>query len=367
MKLLFNHDGNGTEEFSDALGFLYDDFDYSDIEREVKTATRSMIKLVGVEIYNQAHDFYIASLIEVPEVPDEEEIADLDEVVPDAIVDPDPIDPVGDPDSIVPDEPVVIPFDPTPEYLAELFELTRYAIALDAYANFAPNGDIAHTSNGRKMRTDGNEKQPFEWMLDRDNEQMERKFYKALDELIEYIELDPLWRGSSSFVKMHSSWANSTSVFKTFYPDGNRMLMLRLAPGLLKTQNNEVASRIPLIARLISTTLNNGLPVLPEHEPLLALCQEAIIYGGLVWGLKRLRVALYPEGILQKFRGDRSQGNARAIPIDLAIQATAQAFQGDLDTALLKIDAEYKRLTVPFSIPQPLFKERNTNDKFLSL
>jgi hypothetical protein len=33
---------------------------------------------------------------------------------------------------------------------------------------------LAHTSNGRKMRQDDNQKLPFQWMIDNDNAALEK-------------------------------------------------------------------------------------------------------------------------------------------------------------------------------------------------
>jgi hypothetical protein len=55
-------------------------------------------------------------------------------------------------------------------------------------APIAPSNDVAHTNNGRKMRQDEGEKLPFQWMLDNDNASLEKRYYRALDDLIKFLD-----------------------------------------------------------------------------------------------------------------------------------------------------------------------------------
>lgn len=350
MNLLFNHDNKGSEEFADTLGFVYEGFDYNKIKFEIKAATRSIIDLVGLGVYTQAQVHYLNRFVV------EDPVVDIDPVVPEPEPEPEILDPESE-----------TLFIPSIDYLDELLEMLQYAIALDAYSQAAPNSDIAHTPNGRKMRTDANEKQAFEWMLDRDNEQRERKYYKVQDELLKLIDLDPLWRESDNYNAMHSSWVSSTDVLQRYYPEGNRLLLLRIAPGILDAQESHIASRLPVIYSEIAAAIQSGLPVDDKYSDLLKKAQEACVYGGLIWGLRRLRVTMFPEGILQSSRGDRNNVSARMTPLDLSIQATAQVFSSDLDRVLSDIDHEYHKLTATPVVHAPVFKEPDNTDKYVDL
>src|SRR5690606_17350485 len=115
MKTLFNKPGtNGSTELKNLLGFLDVDIKYANIKSDILTATKEVRLLVGKEVFDRAYGAYHNN---------EEEDSDL------------------------------------------VYYL-RFPIAINAYRMYAPNADLAHTPNGRKMRVDQHEKNAFEWMID---------------------------------------------------------------------------------------------------------------------------------------------------------------------------------------------------------
>jgi hypothetical protein len=64
-----------------------------------------------------------------------------------------------------------------------------------------------HTNNGRKMRQDEGEKLPFQWMLDNDNAALEKRYYRALDDLIKF--LDRSKNETELTTTLYTIWTNS--------------------------------------------------------------------------------------------------------------------------------------------------------------
>src|SRR5690606_22771737 len=113
------------------------------IRSELFTATREMIALIGNQVYEAVFKLYEAD-------PPAE----------------------GEPDAAV----------------LHLIYSVQYPIAVNAYRLYAPSGDLSHTNNGRKMRNDDHEKAAFEWMINKDDAAQEKRYYKALDQLLDYLD-----------------------------------------------------------------------------------------------------------------------------------------------------------------------------------
>ena len=350
MKLLFNRDEAFSEEAKNILGFIDADVEFQEIRSDIKSASRSFKKIFGTELYDQFLEIYWA--VEVEEVPDPE---------PDPVPDPEP-EPDPAPEEV---------FELTDDQAAEILEQIQTVILLDAYRVFIVNRDLAHTPGGRKMRVDENQKLPFDWMLDRSNANLDRKFYTAIDELLELIEILPTWVESDSYELMHSTWVNSTAQLQEFYPQGNRMLLLKLAPGLKRAQDKDVSSRLPsLIYKTINDAIKTGAGVQDtELSEILDKAREAMVYYAIHWALIRLRVTIFPEGILQAYTGDRNTTKARKVPEGDQIELVATAFKNDSDKSLLELEELVKKQTPVTIEAKPLRKHilGNADDNFIAL
>ena len=319
MVLLFDKNDDGADEIADVLGFLDYGSSFRKFKPFVRSATKAIVKLVGEAIYQRAVTAYQS---DQPTMADE-----------------------------------------------ELYLHFQTPIALLAYSQMAPNNDLSHTQNGRKMQVDANQKAAWEWMIDRDDEQTERRYYNAVDELLDFISELTEWKLSEQYAEMHSTFVHDTDVFKKYYPDGNRLLMLRLTQGFRKTIDEDIASRLREedMTQVVGASFIE--PTTNEIKALVAKAQEACVYGGLIWGLKRLRVTMFPEGLLQAYTGDRSTTKARAIPVGSGIQAVTQQFEADLKLALDQLETMSRQLDPDYTVPAQITIERpaSRDDKYLSL
>ena len=181
MKIMFNKDENGSEELQAHLGFIDAMVDYENLKRFVRNATREVIQLIGQETYDTIHGYYIAG--------------------------------------------------PTPEEKPYV-DAVQDAVAVQAYRQFVPSQDVGHTINGRKMRLDDHEKMPFEWLIDKDNENMERMYYQALDHLLITLEDLQSWKDTEEYKQLNSLFVNSTEAFQEFFDiNQSRLLLLKLQPS----------------------------------------------------------------------------------------------------------------------------------------
>ncbi|NCP84522.1 MAG: hypothetical protein GW823_06420, partial [Bacteroidetes bacterium] len=193
MELLFT-DNTGTAELKDLLGFIDVNIPFKNIKGKIKTATNDIINLIGQETYDLAVVEY-----------EKESGADLDFIF-----------------------------------------AVRYPIAIQAYRKFAPHNDLSHTAAGRLNRLEENQKSPFQWMIDKDDDALERSYYEALDDLIKFLDLNIVsWKATDQYKLTHKLFLNNAFDFDSFFPIGNsRLLLLKLAPGIRLCENKEIKPRI---------------------------------------------------------------------------------------------------------------------------
>lgn len=291
MKLLFKQD-TFSEEFKDLLGFVDADVSFTSIRSELFTATREMITTIGQETYDSFYELYDSDI----DAWEEDEI--------------------------------------------EKMHLIRYPIAMNAYRLAAPSTDLAHTTSGRMMRTDQHQARPFPWMIDRNNEANDRKFFRGMDDLLIYLFEDEDFKKTINYKKLKSTFVNTTADFEEYFPIHSRYLLIKLRPGLKQAERDFIK---PRVGKEKFTELKEAFKTadgVPEEEKdLLALIKEACVYHALQWSMSRLTITLLPEGILQRFQSDRSNTKASKTPEMLQARLADQKFGEDAARAYKAIEA----------------------------
>jgi len=285
MKGIFNKDNAGKEEIKRTLSFIDKSVSYDDLKRFIKTAVRELYNVIGIATYEVIADLYIAGTDNADEI--------------------------------------------------ELIETVQDVIAIDAYRKYTPSKDVGHTQNGRRMRVDDHEKQAFEWMIDRDNANMERMYYTSLDQLINLLEGLASWKETDEYKSISSLFVSKPSHVQEYFNINNsRLLLLKLQPGLRQCETRAI------LPRLTKEEFNALKASSEDKEVLLAMVQEACVYWALSWAMKgRLTVALFPEGVMQRFISDRitTQGKKPAALNEAAW--AAQEFKNDAEEVLKRIEA----------------------------
>jgi hypothetical protein len=302
MNLLFQTTGTaGNSELKELLGFIDADLKLKNLIPDIITATNDVIDLIGIEVYNKAIAAYANGTI-----------AD--------------------------------------ENKAFIYSV-RYPIAVNAYRLYSPSNDLAHTNNGRKMRQDDGEKQAFEWMLDRDNAAMEKRYYRALDDLIKFLDrskvaqesptsLYTIWTASDAFKKTQKLFIRTVEEFDSFFPIQSRLLLIKLAPGISDCEQYEIRPRVSvekINALKLALKSNTAITDATEIE-LIRLIRQASVSYSLAWSMPRLSVQLYPEGVLQHVTSDRATTRGAKPTLKNETQEARQAFEIDYKRALSDIE-----------------------------
>ena len=344
MKLLFK-DTTFPELARDLLGFLDADIELKYMRSDIRSATKEIIKLVGNEIYEMA-----VSAFEKEE--------------------------------------------PTPLEL-ELVEYFQLPILLNAYRLYAPTNDLRHSNDGRKMRNTNNEANPFQWMIDRDNENLERKYYRYVNDLISYLSKFDKFIQTIFYQNSRKLLVYSSDVFDEHFPINSRLLHLKLSPGLKKAENQKL---IPILGENLFQKLKQSIkedypeeieyypdeaptnqpePEEEEEAPklthiereILEKCQEACVYYSLSWAMKRLSVQLFPEGVLQQYVGDRNNTISKKTPEFMQSQLAAQEFSKDAEDVFFTLQtlvAEIQETTEVDSIKLIKDFQNEAKNKFFS-
>ncbi len=310
MKLLFKDPGFGRD-YKNLLGFVDADMHFSNLQPGLKSASREMIKLIGTELYE-----YAVAVFEDEENEHYDNIEDDDE------------------------RNEKISLDNL------LLEYIRYPIAFNAYRKYAPTNDLKHSNNGRMMRVDDNEKSPFQWMIDKDDKNLEIQYYRSLDDLLNFLEdTNPHdWKSSSSYKEARKYFVTTTDDFEEYFPIQSRLLLLKLMPAFRKVEREHL---IPVIGRTRFNQLKSLFQSersepgeqqeFEEEAPLLALIQEVCVYYALAWGLKRLSAQLFPEGVLLHYVSDEILSSKNVTHYNEA-QLAQQEFTRDYKKALQAIE-----------------------------
>lgn len=309
MRLIFNKNNNGQAEIKELIPYIDASIPYKNLEPDIRTSTKDVIKLIGKELYQVAEDLYFQS----------EELLPIE---------------------------------------VEFLRSIKYPILINAYRLFAPTMDLAHTTSGRKMRTSDDQKNPFEWMIDRDNDAQERRYFRALDDLIFFLDSQNIitspsdeaeavelliaqtWHNSEAFAISQSLFVRTVDDFNNVFPIESRLLLLKLSTGLEDCETYEILPRLgkekfdALKAKMLS-----GEPITDTTDKiLLKLIKKATALYALAWSMMKLSVNLYAEGVLQHYTSDRATTKSKKPSLNIEPKTAEIAFSADCSRVLKEIE-----------------------------
>lgn len=270
MKLLFNN----TTDLKELLGFLDADLTFDNFKTDLQHATSDVIKLIGKDTYNkiEAH-FSLATPFEVGA------------------------------NGI------------TEEQMDDLVAKAQLPIALFANLAIESNTDLSHTNSGRTVKVSDQERQPWEWQIDKDNAAQRRRAYKALDLLIE--ELDELkldeWTLSDEYLASKEYFIHTVDLFEAVYPiNKSRQLYLRLIPFMADVEEEFI---FPVIGALRFDALKEKIlddDLLAADKILLKKINKVIGYMVLADSYKALPVEMFPDAVINYRETGKNLSDTRA-------------------------------------------------------
>jgi hypothetical protein len=320
MKLLITDNQDASKEIKAVLPFLDADIKYKNFAPDMETATNDVIGVIGQAVYNFIADKY----------------------------------------------PITAPVDHE-NVNQNLVRAAKKAIYAKTYIYFAPNNDLSHTSDGRKMRNEEHEKNAFQWMIDADNEAQEKRYYRALDDLIKLLDstktvsespttIWTIWTTSEEYKTTQSFFIRNTKQFDKYIVIESPYLFYKLCPGIDECETDEILPRIGKTKfDEIKTKLKTPTDITdPKDIKLLELIRRACANYSFAWGIDRFSIALLPDSVVQKYTSDRASTKASAPALKMEPQGAIEAYMATFDKTVSKIEDLLKEVpedlsTIPTS------------------
>ena len=347
MKLFFNIEDQdiSSDEIKELLGFVDSNISFVNLLSDFITASKEVRQFIGTDLYDLLHSKFTEGLTEGKYEYDYSE-----------------------------DE-------------SNLIRALRYPIAMRAYSLYAPTNDLSHSNDGRRMRNSETEKMAFEWMLDKDEKNQQRRYYRGLDDLIDLLDeskpegYDSLndaakkltiyynWISSSSYKSLKGLLLNSLSQFNDVFTIESRYLLMQLKSGIAECERREILPRIGEDRlQLIKASEELENPVLSKIKDLAI---EACAFYALAWGIPRKSITMFPEGVLQFQVSDRVTMNAKKPAMLNEHELARQAFSLSATNALLDIESLLKPTPIESTEPNepfvPMPYNRCADDKGFSI
>lgn len=249
--MLFNKDNTGSQELRELTSNYYANNDFRKIEGEIELATDELAQLLGTPLIELAEKYYHQP---------EEEGAD-----------------------------------------AVLVRKVQRPIALLATLRLYQKNDLSHEDDGRKFKTatDGSEKLPWEWQLDRDDALHLEEYYKAVDVLLRYLnEKKPdEWTGSDLYKSAQTLIIRNGAAFDRYFPiNRSERTFMILLPFIREAQQLTVKRAYGAAAWEALLAEDK----VPETDVHFAAC-KAVALLAMSMALRRLSLGVIPGGIIRRF------------------------------------------------------------------
>lgn len=275
--MLFNKDNNGSEELQQITGYYAAANQFSVIEAEVKDATRAVAGLVGSGVVAAADSAYHNNQ--------------------------------------------------NPDFVAAV----RTPIAILAVARYSRGNLVSHEDSGSKVKVDGNEKMPWEWMLDRDERAQQERWYRALDALYAYLETTnpDSWQNSDARARVGRSIVRALDEMEAVYPvDGSFYVYYMLQNLVVECQGQ--------LRKMIGDekwALITANPVADANMELLRVCQRWAILSALVKAVRRWSLEVFPLSIARRFCPSYNGGRSSRAATREEMDAYVAGLEGQIAEA----------------------------------
>ena len=212
----------------------------------------------------------------------------------------------------------------------ELYELVRYAIALDAFRKYAPLNDLQFTNEGRLFRRDEHQVAAFQWQIDNSNDSMERRYYESVDEIINFImdseELEP----SDYMTAFDGLYVPNLKAFQKYVNiNDSHLLYFKLAPSLRLCEQREIINRMG--AKFADYKAM-------KDSYLFGLVQNCCVYFAIADGIQKFSVQLFPEGLMKAEKPNKKAGSGYDK------ESMTLFYRTQLESLLKILEVEMKKL-----------------------
>ncbi len=306
--MIFNKDNKGNKELRELTGSYYANNDFSKVKGQIDLVAAEVADLIGKPVYKKAEKLYQDSA--------------------------------------------------TGEDDLELIRRVQQPIAIMATLRMYQRNDLSHEDSGRKFKIDPeNEKLPWEWQLDRDDERHLEDYYTAVDSLIRFLNTSdiPEWKETDTYKQAQIMLIRSGREFEDYFPIGrSERTYLLLLPFMREVQ-------------MMYTKKNYG----SEWDTLLAAaCTDDARYAAckatallaVSLAMKRMQLTVIPAGVMRQYIAENGAMNSKASSVR-EVKQIAAWLEEDGKMWL----NEMKRARDGGESEFPLLPKNDRKNKFMSL
>lgn len=305
--MLFNKSNNGAAELRSLTSSYYKNNDFSKILTQVEIEEEAMIKLIGEELYDRAHDHYNSASFQKENPSDDEKFND------------------------------------------QLVDKIRRPIAYKASIRYYSLNLISHEDVGHKVKIDrDNEVLPWEWMVDRDTEAQRKTANEVTDLMIEWLEKKQIseWMNSENRSKVRDLFVNSVEIFHDAYPINlssaffYTVMSFNKESQTVRLRKSLGAVYEPLLAYWKelnvdpgSGSAGGGIPDEADnslYEEILPLVQKVIPLMVMKIAASRLNIQVMPDGVVQTFKSMFQGRTASTMPLDEVVRRYKVMMEGEI-------------------------------------
>ena len=263
--MIFNKDGQGAKELRELTANYYANNDFTKVIGEIELATEELAQLVGSKVIELAENYYLN--------PEKE----------------------GTDTGIV--------------------RKVQRPIALLATLRLYQKNDLSHEDDGRKFKvaTDGSEKLPWEWQLDRDDALHLEEYYKAVDVLIRYLNDKELkeWTDSDMYKSAQMLIIRNGGSFDTYFPiNKSERMFLLLLPFIREAQQLTVKRAYG--AGWEALLAESSVPETDAHFAAF----KAVALLAMSMALRRLSLGAISGGVIRRFVAESGMNASEPASLD---------------------------------------------------
>ena len=194
--------------------------------------------------------------------------------------------------------------------------LVQRPVAILACLRLYQKNDLSHEDDGRKFKvsTDGGDKLPWEWQLDRDDAIQLESYYRAVDTLIDYLnEAQPKeWTESRLYRETQSLLVRNAGEMDRYYPiQRSGRTYLLLAPFIREAQVMTVQDAYGPGWKDLLTEGPNKEESTAHYAACMATCLLA-----MATALTRLPLKLLPCGVVRGYLAESGMRESEPATLD---------------------------------------------------
>ena len=207
--------------------------------------------------------------------------------------------------------------------------LVQRPIALLATLRLYQKNDLSHEDDGRKFKvsTDGTDKLPWEWQLDRDDALQMEAYFRAVDSLIAYLnKVKPEeWTGTALYRSVRQLIVRSGAEFDRYFPiQRSERTYLLLVPFIREAQLMTVADAYGAgWPELLEETVDNETAA--HYAAAMATCLLA-----MATALTRLPLKALPCGVVRGYLAESGMRESEPASLD-DVRRAADWMRADAD------------------------------------